>query len=1011
MSSFDPNIFENPPATLRSVPFWSLNDWLDPKEIARQLSEFKRGGFGGAYLHSRIGLLTEYLGADWWKAMDAGVEACKELNIEAWFYDEDKWPSGFAGGIVPLADKSFRSRLLARVDRTLPIPPDSIEIASDQKYRYIDYTMPLGDPWFNGTSWVDLFNPQMIDKFIDCSYKPYTDRYTKEAGTDVFGIFTDEPQISPRVVNFPELGRVPWSPYLQTRFKKDHGYDIADHLASLFEDVGDHKKIRLHFYRSVGNALEESFSKRIGNFCAENNFIWTGHYNGENSFQTVIANVGNLMIQYRHMQRPGVDWLGLSIAGGITAMKSLSSVANQYGQERRLSEMFGCSGQNMSFEDRAWIAEWHAQLGVNHVCPHLTLYSMKGCRKRDYPPTISPQQPWWKYNYLIEDRMARVTHAVTAGEYAPEMLILHPLESAMSEFVKGTPDRFYQPFNLLLNSILTAHRDFDFGDEQILADIGRVENSMLIVGKMRYPIVIIPFLSTIRVSTINLLLEFGRQGGVILVVQEIPKFVDAAKSDLTAKLSEVSIIVSVEQIVKALVVIAPPKVEVFGENAANIYTHRRITDNGITVVATNLSRKIKADVSLQVPEFNKQGIFWDVANGKPLAIKTQADGSFLLQLAPAASVVLTNEMKTIKTLGSYTVYQQEKEITKVDSTFNGSRLDPNSLTLDFARYKKGNGDWSQPEPVIGFAKRLELEDYNGPLTLSFEFEIKEMPKDAELVVEQPEMYRAIRANGSSIVFLGDATWVDSSFKLTTVAKYLKNGINTIEMELDFIAPIAASANAVKRYGTEIESIYLIGNFGVFAEVSSEPAAPTQRNVKGLLPERPVHRFSKFAIGSEGKTFKGDITPNGYPFYAGRFELSTNFTIQTIVKDSRYFIQFDNSEAQVVIVTLNGKKLPPVAWSPWEVDITENMIQGTNKISFEITGSLRNLLGPHHHRDGELVMVGPESFQGVTTWLGGGPGEPDWYDKRFTKEAKIWRDDYHCIPFGFLSTPKIIERKA
>ena len=76
--------FVQPPPAWRSVPFWSLNDVLDPAEIERQMEAFKAGGFGGAYLHSRIGLLTEYLGDDWWKAMDAGVRAAERLGIEAW---------------------------------------------------------------------------------------------------------------------------------------------------------------------------------------------------------------------------------------------------------------------------------------------------------------------------------------------------------------------------------------------------------------------------------------------------------------------------------------------------------------------------------------------------------------------------------------------------------------------------------------------------------------------------------------------------------------------------------------------------------------------------------------------------------------------------------------------------------------------------------------------------------------------------------------------------------------
>jgi hypothetical protein len=95
--------FLNPPLEFRSAPFWSLNDRLDTAEMARQIHDFKEAGYGGFFLHSRTGLLTEYLGREWWDAMDAGVRAAKQTGLKAWFYDEDKWPSGFAGGKVPLA--------------------------------------------------------------------------------------------------------------------------------------------------------------------------------------------------------------------------------------------------------------------------------------------------------------------------------------------------------------------------------------------------------------------------------------------------------------------------------------------------------------------------------------------------------------------------------------------------------------------------------------------------------------------------------------------------------------------------------------------------------------------------------------------------------------------------------------------------------------------------------------------------------------------------------------------
>ena len=114
--SIDFREFENPSKNYRAVPFWSLNDLLDSAEIDRQIDEFAKGGYGGVYLHSRTGLLTEYLGKDWWKAMDAGVKACERNDVYAWFYDEDKWPSGFAGGMVPLKSEDYHARCLMRLE-------------------------------------------------------------------------------------------------------------------------------------------------------------------------------------------------------------------------------------------------------------------------------------------------------------------------------------------------------------------------------------------------------------------------------------------------------------------------------------------------------------------------------------------------------------------------------------------------------------------------------------------------------------------------------------------------------------------------------------------------------------------------------------------------------------------------------------------------------------------------------------------------------------------------------
>ena len=68
--------------------------------------------------------------------MDAGVKAGERLGLEIWFYDEDKWPSGFAGGMVPLASEDFHARSLIRLDKSTPLPEGAKVLAEDDKYRY-----------------------------------------------------------------------------------------------------------------------------------------------------------------------------------------------------------------------------------------------------------------------------------------------------------------------------------------------------------------------------------------------------------------------------------------------------------------------------------------------------------------------------------------------------------------------------------------------------------------------------------------------------------------------------------------------------------------------------------------------------------------------------------------------------------------------------------------------------------------------------------------------------------
>jgi hypothetical protein len=137
-------------------------------------------------------------------------------------------------------------------------------------------------------------------------------------------------------------------------------------------------------------------------------------------------------------------------------------------------------------------------------------------------------------------------------------------------------------------------------------------------------------------------------------------------------------------------------------------------------------------------------------------------------------------------------------------------------------------------------------------------------------------------------------------------------------------------------------------------------------------------------------------------------LSRTFSLPEIDKDKRYFLELPNCEAIVSVVELNGTILDTLCWSPFKTDITNALKNGSNELKITLVNSLRNLLGPHHNKQGKLIKVGPASFAGA----GGFPdksGDKNWYDlRKTTDKLKTWTDFYTIIPLGFLEPVRITE---
>ncbi|MBQ7293815.1 MAG: hypothetical protein IJW79_08750 [Clostridia bacterium] len=106
------NKFKNVENKYRPIPFWSWNDKLKVEETVNQIRDMNMAGIGGYFMHSRGGLITEYMGEEWHDNIRAAIDQGELLEMRPWIYDEDGWPSGFGGGIVSGMGEEYQLKYL-----------------------------------------------------------------------------------------------------------------------------------------------------------------------------------------------------------------------------------------------------------------------------------------------------------------------------------------------------------------------------------------------------------------------------------------------------------------------------------------------------------------------------------------------------------------------------------------------------------------------------------------------------------------------------------------------------------------------------------------------------------------------------------------------------------------------------------------------------------------------------------------------------------------------------------
>ncbi len=869
--------FKCVPEKYRPVPFWSWNEKLTKEETTDQINKMNQAGIGGYFMHARGGLQTEYMGEEWFENVQAAIDKGNELGMKPWAYDENGWPSGFGNSIVSCLGIEYQQKYL-RISETEP--KENIICKNGNHWFYYDV-----NPYY-----VDVLDKKVIKKFIEVAYKPYYERF----GNSFEGFFTDEPQIS--------RNGIPWSLVFDEEYSNRYNEDIFQKLEELFLPTGDYKHTRIKFWKMVTELFSEAFNKQIYEQCEEWGLKLTGHMLLEESLESQLITNGACMPHYEYMHIPGMDWLGREITDCLTPMQ-VSSVCEQLGKKQVLSETFALSGHNVSFAELKGIYEWQMVHGINLLCQHLEGYSIRGIRKRDYPPAMNYQQPWWSEYHRFNDAMSRIGMILSEGTKKAEVLLLHPMATAWTMYDDGANKGLSELNQKLLDSMKELeekHIIYHLGDEIIMERHAYVKDGKLIIGEQSYSVIADSCCEMLLPKTQQLLDEFKKSGGKVVNVSEL----------------------------KANDVI---------DNKEITYTKRGFDDCNVHYFVNTSKDRKEAKV-------NVSGKMLDIYSGDLLPFTGEHEfepwGSLMIIEDGSENVNKSSEEITIINLGSdLTLTKPVKNmltLDKCDYYFDGELQEKNGYVLNIC------------ERANALARKVNIhQDYH--------INILSVPEKLEMACETPEMFK-ISINGVEINKDINGWIIDKSFKTIDITSYVRIGENIISFKCDFKqqdevyeclekAKFCETEKNKLVYNMEIEAIYLVGDFTVRTDGSWKK-----------LDRNAVRYNGEFELDAPKKMILAkNIEQQGYPFFCGTMEAESEINIC----GKNPVLELDMKGINAVTVEING--VNKTLLTDNRIALSDFGVTGKTKIKLTITNNLRNLLGPHHLEEGESYAVTPGSF--------------------------------------------------
>lgn len=1011
-------LFRDPSAEYRGTPFWAWNSFLKKEELCRQIDVFKEMGLGGFHMHVRTGLKNPYLDKDFLELVKACVAHAKENGMLAWLYDEDRWPSGAAGGLVT-KDPQYRARcllftnvlqaegfvsndsraeggrsnngaLIAVYDVNLNEEGGLVsyrrigendEAEGEKWYALLEIHQPSS--WYNGQTYADTLNKAAIERFIEVTHEAYRKAVGEEFDKTVPAIFTDEPQFTRKQRLHTSLAapgtdvNLPWTDSVPAGFRAAYGYDILDFLPEIFWEKADGSVSvpRYHYHDYITELFAASFADTVGGWCEKNGISLTGHMMEEPMLRSQTAAIGEAMRSYRGFGLPGIDLLCNNHE--FTTAKQCQSAVHQFGREGMLSELYGVTGWDCDFRTYKHQGDWQAALGITVRVPHLSWYAMQGEAKRDYPASISYQSPWYKEYAAVEDHFARVNTALTRGKPIVKVGVIHPVESYWLHW--GPNDKtdavcsdMDSRFLSLADWLLAGCIDFHYISESLLPSLCSAGGAPLQVGKMAYDTIIVPACETLRSTTLERLEAFRAAGGRLIFLDGAPTLCDALPSGRGRALFERSeqIPYARAALLRALEADRLIDLRYPDGRAAEefLYQLREDTDGKWLFIA-----------------HTKEPNHKDLNSRRQLLLRVKGEYSPVLYNTQTGDITpIGADYENGKTLIKTVLYGYDSLLLKLlpgrtaapaafPAATEGERTyvirperfalnEPNVLVLDRAAYALDGGDFAPAEEILRLdnicREKLGLKDRGGHVVQPW----ARTPETPTHKITLKFTFESEIPVSGACLALENAAEAEITLNGAPVANDVIGTYVDIEIYQVALPEIRAGRNELTvswPFGsnTDVENVFILGDFGV----------------------RVIGETAKITAMPAALTF-GDLTNQGLPFYGG----AVSYFFRGKAVNGKLTLRVSDYRGALLKVRCDGKDTGRIIYPPYDLTL-EGLPDGLHEIELILFIHRYNTFGPLH------LVNEQESWHGPGAWR---------------SEEENWSYQYVLRRTGVMKSPEI-----